>query len=173
MNTLSYKCLVLVIIFVFSGVACAGITSDEVIENIKKQFIDISSADIEDYQVCELYSKHEDKKEFVQRALNKEFTNNMKELIWKELNFREEAAKSGLHLGVVVITYMAEEDAVRVVKAVDANKQNYLANSLILTRYIALRIDNKVAFVYSETFVDDKIKRLFNELKNTYSSSSL
>ena len=70
-----------------------------------------------------------------------------------------------VHLGVVVIQYTTEEDAKNVIAKVDNNLSNYLTKSLILTQYIALRRNDRVAFIYSETFIDDKIKRLFKELR--------
>lgn len=112
-----------------------------------------------------MYSINENKQHFVERSFQKETTKGMKDIRRKEMNLREEAAKSGLHLGIVVIQYTTEEDAKNVIAKVDNNLSNYLAKSLILTQYIALRRNDKVAFIYSETFIDDKIKRLFKELR--------
>ena len=112
-----------------------------------------------------MHSNNENKKNFVERVFQKGVAKGMKNIRWKEMNLREEAAKSGLHLGVVVIQYTTVEDAKNVIAKVDTNLSNYLAKSLILTQYIALRRDDKVAFIYSETFIDDKIKHLFKELR--------
>ena len=165
MQAINYKYVVLLIAGFFSALANAGLGSNEWIEEIKLQFINNASAGIGDYQLCEMYSNNENKKDFVERVFQKGATKGMKYIRWKEINLREEAAKSSLHLGIVVIQYTTEEDAKNVTDTVDNNLSNYLAKSLILTQYIALRKNDKVAFIYSETFIDDKIKRLFKELR--------
>lgn len=166
MNTNSQKYIALLIMLFFSTLADAGISSNEWIEEIKQQFINVASVDIEDYQLCEMYSHNENKKDFAGRVFPKGSTKGMKDIRWKEMNFREEAAKSGLHLGVVVIQYATEKAARDVTGKIDNNASNYLAKSLILTKYIALSREDKVAFIYSETFIDDKLKLLFKELIN-------
>lgn len=165
MQAINYKYVVLLIAVFFNAPANAGAGSNEWIEEIKLQFINNASASIGDYQLCEMYSINENKQHFVERAFQKGTTKGMKYIRWKEMNLREETAKSGLHLGIVVIQYTTEEDAKNVIAKVDNNLSNYLAKSLILTQYIALRRNDKVAFIYSETFIDDKIKRLFKELR--------
>ncbi len=158
MQAINYKYVVLLTAVFFSAPANAVTGSNEWTEEIKLQFINIASAGIGDYQLCEMHSNNENKKNFVERVFQKGVAKGMKNIRWKEMNLREEAAKSGLHLGVVVIQYTTVEDAKNVIAKVDTNLSNYLAKSLILTQYIALRRDDKVAFIYSETFIDDKIK---------------
>lgn len=148
-----------------ANLANATNSSISLIEAIKSDFIQIASSDISDYRLCELYSRHENKKDFVEKTLQKDFTKNMKGIHWKEMQFREENAKSSLHLGVIVIQYESEKDAINVASKVQEINTNYLANSKILTRYIALRDNDKVAFIYSETFIDDKIKLLLEKIE--------
>ena len=165
MHAINYKYVALLIAVFFSAPANPGLGSNEWIEEIKLQFINNASAGIVDYQLCEMHSNNENKKDFVESVFQKGAAKGMKDIRWKEMHLREEAAKNGLHLGVVVIQYTTEEDAKNVIAKVDNNLSNYLTKSLILTQYIALRRNDRVAFIYSETFIDDKIKRLFKELR--------
>lgn len=164
----TFKWLFLILSLAVSSLANGDNSADALIENIKKEFLQIAAADIKDYRLCELYSKNEDKKAFVEKTLQKDFTKNMKNIQWKEMQFREETAKSNLHLGVIVIQYMTNQDAINPVTRVQTRPVNYLANSKILTRYIAIRDNENVAFIYSETFIDDKIKALLDKLEKDH-----
>ena len=164
MKTSSAKFIALFITLLLTSSAYAAIGANDWLDKIKQQFINVASVNIEDYRLCEIYSKKENKKEFAERVFPKNTTQGMKDIQWKEMNFYEEAAKSGLHLGIVVIQYVSEESASNAVYKINNNAANYLAGSHILTKYIALRREDKVAFIYSETFIDDRLKQFFSEL---------
>lgn len=159
--------LILYSFFIFlssNAYAFTPTPSQNLLEALKQEFISIASTDIQYFRLCELHSKGEDKKKFVSLVFPANVSAGMKDIQWKEMVLTEEAAKSGLHLGIVVIQYATVKDAEKAASKVNNQAQNYLTNSHILIRYITIKNEDRVAFVYSETFIDEKLKRLFNKL---------
>ena len=99
MKTFSTRFISILITLFFSCHAYAGTSANDWIDEIKQQFINVAAVNIEDYQLCELYSKHDNKKEFVERVFPNNSMKGMKDIKWKEMKFHEEAAKSDLHFG--------------------------------------------------------------------------
>ena len=71
MQAINYKYVVLLTAVFFSAPANAVTGSNEWTEEIKLQFINIASAGIGDYQLCEMHSNNENKKNFVERVFQK------------------------------------------------------------------------------------------------------
>lgn len=162
--------IIVVALLLIMTPACANSTGRTLTNDVKKKFVAHSSLYWDNFQVCEVYSKNEDKRAFIARTLGGEYISEAKTIDWKEIFIREEGASSGLHLGVVALGYPDEKIAIKMHKFATSDNSKFFDNTIILTKYTALRRGNVVIFLYSETFLDDKLKSFFEQIDGTLNS---
>jgi hypothetical protein len=132
---------------------------------IKKDFTDRITADIDDFEVCEIIEKKSDKKEFLQRSFGKAYKPGKESVSYKEIFVRKVNENLRYHLGVVLIEFQSEKDAVSLFDALRGKDgTGFLGGTKILTQYKVLKQRNEVVLVYSETFSDQKVKQFMASL---------
>lgn len=162
--------IIVVALLLITTPACANSTGRTLTNDVKKKFVAHSSLYWDNFQVCEVYSKNEDKRAFIARTFGGEYISEAKTIDWKEIFIREEGASSGLHLGVVALGYPDEKIATKMHKFATSDNTKFFDNTIILTKYTALRRGNVVIFLYSETFLDDKLKSFFEQIDGNLNS---
>ncbi|RLC16858.1 MAG: hypothetical protein DRI57_10635 [Deltaproteobacteria bacterium] len=144
--------------------ACADCTGKSLTNEVKEKFVAELSSDWDNFQVCEIYSKNDDKRAFVEHSFGKKYISEVNILDCKEILIQNQGTSSGLHLGIIALGYPDEKIAIKNYKLVTSNDSKFLANTIILTGYTALRRSNIVVLLYSETFLDEKIKSFFKQI---------
>lgn len=162
--------VIVVALLLITTPACANSTGRTLTNEVKEKFVAHSSLYWVNFQVCEVYSKNYDKRAFIASTLGVEYISEAKTIDWKEIFIREEGASSGLHLGVVALEYPDEKIAIKKHKLATSDNSKFFDNTIILTKYTALRRNNVVIFLYSETFLDDKLKSFFEQIDGTLNS---
>lgn len=147
-----------------STVALADYSEKSLVDEAKAKFVRHLSIDWDDYQVCEAYSKNDDKVAFLKRSLGLKDISEIKNLYWKEVFARKEGELNRLHLGIIALGYLNDKVAKKTYAFVKQKASDYFDNTLILTKYKILIRNNIVVFLYSETFIDEKIEVFFEQI---------
>ena len=83
---------------------------------------------------------------------------------YKEIFIRNKKETGHYHLGLISLEYKDKTRAKIFFNAAEANKAKYFSHTKILTKHDAIIDYNTVVALYSETFIDQKIKNYFNEI---------
>ncbi len=132
-------------------------------EEIKGKFIESVTSDWKDFKVCEYYSSAEDKKKFIAKSIDPSLTVDAQSVSYQEIYVTNQESAKSLHLGIVVVSYPISNNQPQINKLIKG--EGYFKNTKVLTWYILRKIESKVIIYYSETFLDAKVKKFFNDLK--------
>ncbi|MCP4118611.1 MAG: hypothetical protein GY737_25105 [Desulfobacteraceae bacterium] len=128
-------------------------------ETIKNEFVELVTANWSDFKVCEYYSSTEDKKKFIEQSIDHSLTSGSENIAYKEIYVTNQDSGETLHLGIAIVHYSISDQK----NPIDTQikKHGFLKNTKILTKYMLKKIDAKLFIYYSETFIDEKVKKYF------------
>jgi hypothetical protein len=140
-----------------AGKAVAPVLIDDVRKALAAQL----STGKRDFQICDLHSPGENHRTFAVRTLGERYVAAARAVDRAEMRARVIESPSELHLGVLGLTYEGENVAKEMHSTLDDQPSKTLSNSLILTPFVVVRRGAVVLVIYSETALDEHLKKLF------------
>lgn len=134
------------------------------IESTKSEFVAAIAGDWQDYEIIEVVSKVDDKRQLLDRGLSTSAFSRAVAFESKELFLHREGATARVHLGLGSFEF-ADEDAARAAQAAaEALAEPYFEGSKVLTRFVSRRVGRRVQVAYTESVLDEGIKRFVGKL---------
>lgn len=167
MHFLPTRVYVILLLYSLTGSVSAAQPDKQLLADVKNLFVDILLQTDAEFEICEAYSKLDDKRKF----LNAIFKNGQFEAASRlhsaEIFVTRQQANARLHLGVIVLTYAANKDSHKLYSRLRERNEEYFPQTKILTRYQVHQRGNLVLLVYSETASQDELRELFSRLEST------
>ena len=156
--------------FSFLIVACSPLTamssSTDLLETLKKEFVQQVSAGANDVKVSEITDKADDKKAFLKKSLPGLYIQGNEKVTYKEIFVRQGKQSGHFHLGMIKLEYGNKQKARAAMEKIKQGaKSSYFSNTKILTKYLLLVKDNAMLVIYSETFIDPVVRNFFKKTK--------
>ncbi|MFH0925258.1 MAG: hypothetical protein V1872_06445 [bacterium] len=140
----------------------------DILAKTKEIFVNVLSEYKEDFELCEVYSKSEDKPGFLDRTFKTELFSQVGEgAKYLEIFVKQGESPGKLHLGIIALRCSNDIGAKKIYDFVTSLKQEYFGQTKVLTKYIIYQEKDVVLFVYSETFLEEKLKRFFRKFDET------
>lgn len=138
--------------------------SDQLLESMKKGFVQHITAGKSNFKVTEVADKEDDKKTFLQKSLPSLYMPGKEKVSYKEIFVRLDKQPGHFHLGIIQLDYANEQLAQAAFKKItSSSKGKYFSNTKILTKYALKLKSNTVLVLYSETLVDPAMKTFFTK----------
>lgn len=83
---------------------------------------------------------------------------------WKDLHVAAASGKPSFHIGLALVRFETAEAAARAHAKLPAPDAAFLAETKILTRFVALRREAQILFVYSESFMQPAVEKFVDGL---------
>lgn len=145
-----------------SGYAC----DNDILESVKTKFVKQVTVGMDTYEVSEIYDRNDNKKELLKKALSNKYKPGGETLRHKEIFVKRVDDTSKFHLGVIQLQFTNPKAALEAYKSMFGQQVvGFFDNVKILTQYKALNRGDSVLVIYSETFIDPKVKQFINEYK--------
>ena len=135
-------------------------------EAIKNEFVESVTANWNDFKVCEYHSSTEDKKKFIEQSIAPSLTSGSESITYKEIYVTNQDSGETLHLGIAIVHYSISDQKDPIDTQV--KRHGYLKNTKILTKYMLNKIDTELFIYYSETFIDEKVKKYFIQTEDKF-----
>ncbi|MFS1524252.1 hypothetical protein ACL7TT_09075 [Microbulbifer sp. 2304DJ12-6] len=117
-------------------------------ENLKSYLL----TKYENFQITELFSKHDDKKQFLKSSLGDDFIKGVVNTKSRELLFKEMSIKTESHVGIAILIYSDEKLAKSALNTIE--NTSYFENTKILTKYVSHNRGRKNVILYTESSAD-------------------
>ena len=115
------------------------------------------------FHIDQHQSPDEDRKVFVAKSFVLADANWRVE-DWKELHVLAAGGKPGFHLGLALLHFDTADAAARAYAKLPAPDAAFMAETKILTRFVALRRESEILLVYSETHLQPAVRKFLNGL---------
>jgi len=144
----------------FLAVSITACANDNILEELKISFIKDITSEMEKHKVKVISDEKEGKKEFLKKSLPGVYIPKNEEIKKNDIFITEEGDKGFYHLGVISLSYPTSKDAaISFNTMIDKNKFKYFQNTKILTKFKFFIKDKYIVFVYSETFIEEKVNK--------------
>jgi hypothetical protein len=163
---------ILIVLFPYFVPAQASSSLIHYLESVRSEFIGVLYKRYDAFELCEAFSKADDKKVFLNRVFATTLFSEAQQVKSSELFASHENATSRLHLGMVALGFKDRAGAEKIFDYVQSRKRDYFARTKILTRYKAYHLGSVVIFVYSETFMQVELKEFFGVIDKVFPPTS-
>lgn len=130
---------------------------------LKARFVDHVSAGMNDFRVCEAYSKKDDKRAFFKKALGVDAFAGARAVESREIFVEEPAASRKAHLGILVLLY-ADAKAAQQTQTALAKQGEYFKGSEVLTKFKSGVVAESLFVVYTETVLNERVASFLDKI---------
>lgn len=140
------------------------IANEQILASIKNEFVQQITAGSNDVKVREINDTQDNKKIFLKKSLPGLYVPGNEKVAYKEIFVRLGKESGHYHLGVISLDYDDKQKARATFNKIKNNrKSKYFSNTKILTKYELLLKDKSVVVLYSETFIDPKVRSFLHK----------
>jgi len=148
------------IILGFLTVSITACANENIFEELKTSFVKDITNGMKKHEIKVISDEKEGKKEFLKKSLPGVYIPKNEEIKKNDIFITEEGDKGFYHLGVISLSYPTSKDAaISFNTMIDKNKFKYFQNTKILTKFKFFIKDKYIVFVYSETFIEEKVNK--------------
>jgi len=143
--------------------------SHSLIQSIEDIYVNTVKENHDEFKLTQLFSKKHNKTKFLNSVFSTKVFESANNIDHSDLLITIPDAKGPWHLSIVVVAFDSDKKTNEAFNLVINKKQDYFDETKILTKYKAYKKQNKIIFIYSETFDAEPITKVFNKTSEYFS----
>lgn len=162
-----FRLLVLAAFFAFAGSQAIAATGPRDGATSLSPYVDLFVARIAEnwteYRVCEFHGTQQPGDTYLSALFPGANPLSASKIHRRQIWVRQDSAQAGSHLGLVALEFATATAAAKVFARLASEEPGRRADGKVLTMYAVRRDEANILLVYSETFLDEAVRKFIEE----------